>query len=247
MIDKLCHIEQGLGVCHVAEVKPWSQTVEQRPRSRFPPSSAPSSSSQQSGRSSSAPSRALPKQFAPSTMQPRLASAADDVWDPSIDEAIACWMTQPKRLHGAEASTRLSKSSLRQHRSSCGRLPQQLLDVRLNLKKLASCCDSMQATTASVRGCSSASPPSPDLASIQADHLEVIQQAKRLLEGVGLDPGPGLGASKRQAPASLVSQSAPMRNWNQEEPAASKARSTFSEAPSDSRMLFSDEIREILR
>jgi len=72
--------------------------------------------------------------------------------------------------------------------AACGRLPQQLADLRLHLRKLGSYCDSMQTTTAhsaAVRGPPCDVDDETTLENMEHVHASVMQQARLLLENIG--------------------------------------------------------------
>lgn len=72
--------------------------------------------------------------------------------------------------------------------AACGRLPQQLADMRFNLRKLGSYCDSMQSMTTNnvaAHGRSWAGQDEPTHENMEIEHASVMDQARLLLERVG--------------------------------------------------------------
>jgi len=69
----------------------------------------------------------------------------------------------------------------------CGRLPQQLAELRAHLRKLGSYCDSLQATLASthMRGGSLHDSKEASLENLEVEHASTIGQAKLLLTSSG--------------------------------------------------------------
>mmetsp|Transcript_81467 Transcript_81467/g.247164 ORF Transcript_81467/g.247164 Transcript_81467/m.247164 type:complete len:152 (-) Transcript_81467:22-477(-) len=66
----------------------------------------------------------------------------------------------------------------------CGRLPQQLADLRLQLRQLGAYCDSLQATAASAREHGGPAEAAASLESLELAHATAMGQARELLGGL---------------------------------------------------------------
>lgn len=114
-------------------------------------------------------------------------SELDDTITKRLDDAVS------RLIDDAPVSVgRIIALGAPQATAACGRLPQQLAEIRLNVRKLGSYCDSMQTMTehgASVSrhpGSGRAVDDEPTLESMEAVHSSVMGQARQLLESIGV-------------------------------------------------------------
>mmetsp|Transcript_98779 Transcript_98779/g.156216 ORF Transcript_98779/g.156216 Transcript_98779/m.156216 type:complete len:206 (+) Transcript_98779:72-689(+) len=176
MIDeKLCQIEQSMGVCHVAEFRPWgSQQRAELPNGTIagaqwhrnvPNQRRPLPMKRSSyHRALDSPERAA------QPAQPPVERILQD----NLDAAIQWHMEyQARSEHGPSGA---SASLL------CGRIPQQIADLRARTRKLAAHCEAIHITT------SHGSPYAPNadnaltLERLEAAHSIVMGHAKRILQ-----------------------------------------------------------------
>lgn len=97
-----------------------------------------------------------------------------------LDAAISWWVDQGARDPREKGASRASTSSL-----LCGRIPQQIADLRTNTRELAAHCDSLHVTTSHGRPNLPARDNGPSLERLEAAHATVMDVARRLLEEGG--------------------------------------------------------------
>lgn len=86
----------------------------------------------------------------------------------------------------------------------CGRIPQQIADLRSHTRKLAAHCDSLQVTTRHGRPVAFDSSSGPTLEHLEAAHMSVMDLAKRLLEEGGFAAGGVVNSPTRMAQVERV-------------------------------------------
>lgn len=112
---------------------------------------------------------------------PPLSSSFNDIGDDRFDkleQAISWWVDQGEAP--AKGAGRSSTSAL-----LCGRIPQQIADLRSHTRKLAAHCDSLQVTTNHGHPLAHDSSSGPSLEHMEATHFSVMDIARRLLEAEG--------------------------------------------------------------
>mmetsp|Transcript_15071 Transcript_15071/g.33166 ORF Transcript_15071/g.33166 Transcript_15071/m.33166 type:complete len:186 (-) Transcript_15071:45-602(-) len=162
--EQLCQIEQGLGVCHVAQVKPWrAEQAAFRTWSVLRLGKDP------------APGRTL---LDSQSIDP--ATARD------LDAAVERLVERPDP-GSAEWQAITSASTRAAVLRAYGRLPEQLATLRQTARKLSSSCDNIQALSRAqfpdaVRN---------EEVSLEVTHKNTIERAKRLLASSGVQARKG--------------------------------------------------------
>lgn len=122
---------------------------------------------------------------APSSSGERSRNDFGDERFDKLDAAISWWVDHGARdpreqAAGARGASRATTSAL-----LCGRIPQQIADLRANTRNLAAHCDTLQVTTNHGNPYSHANNSGPSLERLEAAHATVMDVARRLLEDSG--------------------------------------------------------------
>lgn len=198
--DQLCQIEQSMGVCHIAEFQPWYGAGRKRTASNSSGSRRGSRDVGERQAPTTLVALGQPAAASASTKQPESAenrgsgvtrggngqssrdgrqSKGGDLGDERFDEldAAISWWVQGERDAVSKGAGRSSTTGL-----LCGRIPQQIADLRTHTRKLASHCDNLQVTTNHGHPLTVQSNSDLSLEGLEAAHLTVIEVARRLLQ-----------------------------------------------------------------
>lgn len=168
--------------------QPAPSVVPLGPPSRHPPPttrevSVPDASTAAQGGTGRGPRLGGGKGQGPSATPSKRGGNPPDVADgrfDQLDATIAWFVDQGLRESTVRGASKTPTGAL-----LCGRIPQQIADLRSHTRKLAAHCDSLQVTTSHGNAASFDGSSGTTLEHLEAAHMSVMYLAKRLLEEGG--------------------------------------------------------------